>query len=285
MCGRYYVDNEEENIKVRAILKELNRRRLPMFDQVRIGEIFPSQIAPVIVKRTGLRGDRPADEVGLSAYRRRGNGDQQPLREGRRDPDVPERPRGSAAALFPRVTFLSGVATAGRKTKDKFAFRPDTDEPLMYMAGFYGQFLGGFADGGYDGFAILTRAADEQMSPYHDRMPVILTDESLKKAWLNHDIAYADLRQAFDPPTLEGVGAGARSKAAGLTHKCRIAAHSAGGRVVLHTKRLTNQATFATMRIIPDLDRTGASLTGIIYLHCILIFMDIGRHTAWGKSP
>ncbi|MFH1879605.1 MAG: SOS response-associated peptidase, partial [Bacillota bacterium] len=50
MCGRYYIDNEEENYKVRAILAELDKRRLPMFDQVRIGEIFPSQVAPVIVR-------------------------------------------------------------------------------------------------------------------------------------------------------------------------------------------------------------------------------------------
>jgi hypothetical protein len=35
MCGRYYIDTEEENIKTRAILAELEKRRLPMGDQVK----------------------------------------------------------------------------------------------------------------------------------------------------------------------------------------------------------------------------------------------------------
>ena len=50
MCGRYYIDTEEENIKTRAILAELEKRRLPMTDQVKGGEIAPSQIAPVILR-------------------------------------------------------------------------------------------------------------------------------------------------------------------------------------------------------------------------------------------
>ncbi len=201
MCGRYYIDNEEENIKVRAILKELNRRRLPMFDQVRIGEIFPSQIAPVIVSEqdTGVTvrpmkwGFPRTGGGGMVINSRSEKADVTPMFQ---------KAARERRCLVPASHFFEWRRTSGRKTKDKFAFRPDTDEPLMYMAGFYGQFLGGFAGGGYDGFAILTRAADGQMSPYHDRMPVILTDESLKKAWLNHAVPYADLRQAFDPPTL-----------------------------------------------------------------------------------
>ena len=68
---------------------------------------------------------------------------------------------------------------SGGKTKEKFAFQSQggVDKGLMYLAGVYGEFPGGF-----DGFAILTREADEQMRPYHDRMPVILDDESVKKA-------------------------------------------------------------------------------------------------------
>ena len=202
MCGRYYVDNEEENIKVRAILSEIVKRSLPMHEQVHTGEIFPSQIAPVIVREPGLGRDRAPDEMGLSAHGRRGTGHQQPQREGRRYPDVPE---GRAGTPLPgaRKPFLRVAArTPGEKPRINSPSGRDTDEPLMYMAGVYGEFLGGFAGGGYDGFAILTREADSQMAPYHDRMPVILTDENLKKAWLNHDIAYAQLRPAFEPPKL-----------------------------------------------------------------------------------
>lgn len=201
MCGRYYIDNEEENLKVRAILAELEKRRLPMHDQVRVGEIFPSQIVPVILRE-------PAYGVTVRpmkwGFPRTGGGG---LVINSRSEKADVTPMFQKAArerrcLVPASHFFEWRRVSGRKTKDKFAFRPDTEEPLMYMAGFYGQFLGGFAGGGYDGFAILTRQADGQMSPYHDRMPVILTDENLKKAWLDHEVAYADLRPAFEPPKL-----------------------------------------------------------------------------------
>ncbi len=201
MCGRYYVDNEEENIRVRAILSEIVRRSLPMHELVHTGEIFPSQIAPVIVREPGLGATvRPmkwgfprTGGGGLVINSRSEKADVTPMFQ----KAVRER-----RCLIPASHFFEWRRNDGRKTKDKFAFRPDTDEPLLYMAGVYGEFLGGFAGGGYDGFAILTREADSQMAPYHDRMPVILTDESLKKAWLNHDVAYAQLRPAFEPPKL-----------------------------------------------------------------------------------
>ena len=74
----------------------------------------------------------------------------------------------------------------------------------MYLAGVYGEFLGGFAGGGFDGFAILTQDADEQMSPYHSRMPVIMDDENLKKLWLfaPPQVPYAELRRQFELPKL-----------------------------------------------------------------------------------
>ena len=201
MCGRYYVDNEEENIKVRAILAELEKRRLPMHDQVQLGEIFPSQIAPVIIRdqehgvtvRPMKWGFPRVGGGGLVINSRSEKTDVTPMFQ----KAVRER-----RCLVPASHFFEWRRTAGRKTKDKYAFRPKSDDPLMYMAGVYGQFLGGFAEGGFDGFAILTRAADEQMLPYHDRMPVILTGESLKKAWLNHDIPYAELRPSFEPLVL-----------------------------------------------------------------------------------
>ena len=46
---------------------------------------------------------------------------------------------------------------------------------------------------------ILTCDADELMIPYHDRMPVILREEELKKAWLNAAVSYPELRAAFMP--------------------------------------------------------------------------------------
>lgn len=202
MCGRYYVDNEEENIKVRAILAELSKRRLPMYDQVQLGEIFPTQIAPVIVNEAGYGVTVRPMKWG---FPRVGGGGVVINSRSEKTDVTPmfQKAARERRCLIPASHFFEWRRTSGRKTKEKYAFRPDTDETLMYMAGVYGQFLGGYEKGGFDGFAILTRDADEQMLPYHTRMPVILEDEDIKKAWLNIEIPYPELRTAFSPPKLK----------------------------------------------------------------------------------
>ena len=202
MCGRYHIDTEEENIKMRAILEELNRRQLPMREQVRTGEVFPSQIAPVILLEP---------EVGVTVrpfkwgFPRVGGGLVINSRSEKAD-DTPmfQRAARERRCLVPMSWFYEWRRTSGKKTKEKYAFSLDhakADE-LMYLAGFWASFLGGFANGGFDGYAILTRQADEQVLPYHDRMPVILREESLKKAWLDPNVPYPELRAAFASPQL-----------------------------------------------------------------------------------
>ena len=203
MCGRYYIDTEEENIKTRAILAELEKRRLPMGDQVKGGEIAPSQIAPVILRE-------PETGVTVRPMRwgfPRGKGLVINSRSERAD-SVPmfSEAAGSRRCLIPASWFYEWMHTNGRRTGEKFAFLLAGAQPseLMYMAGLYGQLDGGFAAGVTDCFAILTRAADEQMLPYHDRMPVILRPETLKKAWLNPAISYRELYENFTtPPALQ----------------------------------------------------------------------------------
>ena len=203
MCGRYYVDLEEENYKTRAILAELEKRRMPMSEQVRGGEVYPSQIAPISLNEA---------EYGVTVrpmkwgFPRVGGGGMVINSRSEKADTTPmfQRAARERRCLVPASWFFEWRRIAGRKTGDKFAFslaEARADE-LMYMAGFYGQFVGGFADGGYDGFAILTRDADAQIAPYHDRMPVILRAEGLKKAWLDSAVPYAELRAAFETPGL-----------------------------------------------------------------------------------
>ncbi|HNW87701.1 MAG TPA: SOS response-associated peptidase family protein [Candidatus Limiplasma sp.] len=203
MCGRYYVDLEEENYKTRAILAELEKRRLPMSEQARGGEVYPSQVAPVILNEADYGVTVRPMKWG---FPRVGGGGMVINSRSEKADTTPmfQRAARERRCLVPASWFFEWRRTSGRKTGDKFAFalaEARADE-LMYMAGFFGQFAGGFASGGYDGFAILTQAADEQMTPYHDRMPVILRAEALKKAWLDVAVPYAELRAAFETPRL-----------------------------------------------------------------------------------
>ena len=206
MCGRYFLGLTDEGERMSALVQELNRRALPMADAVQGGEVFPSQIAPVIVWEP---------EVGVTVrpmkwgFPRVGGGGVVINSRSEKADVTPmfQRAVRERRCLVPANWFFEWRRTSGRKSSDKFAFSLAEAEPgeLMYLAGVYGQFLGGFAGNGYDGFAVLTSDADAQLAPYHDRMPVILRGERLRRAWLDPAVPYPELRAAFAPPALRVV--------------------------------------------------------------------------------
>ncbi len=202
MCGRYHLDPDSQ--RVHDIIEEMNRYAPPLSEQPKDGVINPSQIAPVILMKDGTVAVAPmkwgfprVGGGGLVINSRSEKADYTPMFQ---------RAARERRCLIPASGFYEWRRTpSGGKTKDKFVFtlRDAREGEIMYMAGFYGQFFGGFESGGYDGFAVLTREADEQMKPYHDRMPVILRAPALKKAWLDASVPYRELLAAFDPPPLE----------------------------------------------------------------------------------
>lgn len=199
MCGRYYVDMEEETVKTRAILNELLNRRHPMASEIKGGEVFPGQVAPIILIEKGYGYTVRPMKWG---FPRHGGGG---LVINSRSEKADTTPMFMKAVrerrcLVPMNRFYEWRRGAnGAKTKDKFAFAVKGEPDMMYLAGVYGLFGGGYQEGGFDGFAILTRAADGQMSPYHDRMPVILETEAQKKLWLGAppETPFEVLRQSF----------------------------------------------------------------------------------------
>lgn len=207
MCGRYFLEMDQEGPeKLRVILEELNRGGSPLAAQITLGEICPSQLAPVIVPGEGsgftvrpLRWGFPrVGGKGMVINSRSEKAEFTPMFQ---------RAVRERRCLIPACGFFEWRRSpSGAKTKAKFSFSLRDPRPgeMMYLAGVYGLFSGGFEAGGYDGFAILTQAADEQMAPYHDRMPVILREEELKKAWLAAPkVPFESLRERFAPPLLE----------------------------------------------------------------------------------
>lgn len=207
MCGRYYIAYDEEDERLKAILRELNHGILPVgCEAKRSGEVFPTDIVPVIVKAEGGSAVRPmrwgfprVGGGGVVINSRSEKADVTPMFQ----KAVRER-----RCLVPMTGFFEWRRTpSGAKTKEKFFFQTEAarqSHRLMYAAGVYGEFNGGFQNGGYDGFAILAQPADEQMSPYHSRMPVLLEAEASKKAWLFAPplTPYDGLRSLFAPPKL-----------------------------------------------------------------------------------
>ena len=180
MCGRYQVMDEETNIEIKKVIDEINRRYYGT-DEVKNmtkGEVFPSDVAPVIAAespmpmRWGFPPVRGKARAVINA----------------RQETAASSPYFSSALQKRRIVVpTSGFYEWGHNTKgkatDKYRFRIQ-GESTLYLAGIYSPFMieGNRVENRY---AILTTSANDDMRKTcnHDRMPVCLSASELE-AWL-----------------------------------------------------------------------------------------------------
>ncbi len=180
MCGRYYIDDEDDIIAMREIIDEINRRYsgTPEFAELKTGEIRPTNTVPVIVadERTSqarlMRWGYPKwDGKGVVINARA---------ETVAEKSMFRKSLLERRAVIPTTGFYEWRHEGG-KVKEKYMFRVP-GESMLYLAGMYNTYKE--PDGSTrEHFAILTTAANNSMVDYHDRMPVLLRPDE-RMAWL-----------------------------------------------------------------------------------------------------
>jgi len=179
MCGRYTLTSPDD-IAARFGLGALAETRIePRFN------VAPSQRVPVVVGHE----DGPSLELmrwGLQPAWMRDDGKRPPPINARSE-SLLERPmfRGSVAhhrCLIPANGFYEWKVVPGQKTKQPMYIRLKGGE----MFAFAGLYTRGRDDVGPT-CVIVTTAANEVLSPIHERMPVIL-DRSIEGEWLDPDL-------------------------------------------------------------------------------------------------
>lgn len=189
MCGRYYLMLDASDPEMRAILD-----RMAGMDFIP-GEIFPGQTVPVLLPDGEGSYTPRLMQWGFPHWEKK-------------SPIINARQETVALSPFFRPAFLAGRCLIpanwffewrhtplGKKTKDKMAIGLQK-RPLMYMAGIYKKL-----EDGREVFTVLTRPADKQVRPIHDRMPVMLKEEEDRKAYLSGPAeAFVLLTNAKDPP-------------------------------------------------------------------------------------
>ncbi len=188
MCERYYLMLDANDEDMRAILEKMNGMDFAQ------GEISPGQSVPVLVP-DGQGCFMPRlMQWGFPHWEKK-------------SPVINARQETVALSPFFRPSFLAGRCMIpanwffewrhtplGKRTKDKLAISQQK-RPLMYMAGVYKKL-----EDGREVFTVLTRPADKQVRPIHDRMPVILTDEAQRNAYLSGPAeAFVVLTNMEDP--------------------------------------------------------------------------------------
>ena len=200
MCGRYYIDDGETVAEMREIIEEVNKRHYdaPQGPSMKTGEIFPTDIAPVLV----------AEQQSASATLMRWG---YPKWQGSgvvinaRAETAAERPMFRTSirrmrCIIPATGFFEWDHTDGHP-KTKFLLQRQ-ETSMIYMAGLY-SFFEDKKGGQYSAFVILTVSANATVSPIHDRMPLII-DIGQNDRWL-HDEQYA--ASLFTAPCLAALNA------------------------------------------------------------------------------
>lgn len=186
MCGRFYVP-EKDLDDFAALVDKVEKHLLK-----KSGEIYPGDYAPVITP-----GKDP--EMGPEEER----GDQVhalkwgfPTSRGKliinaRAETISEKPMfrvpfAKRRCLVPARGFFEWKDSETGKKRIKFYIAPP-DSSLIFLAGIYWFFRDkeGIM---IPSFTIITTQANEDISPLHDRMPVVIDREN-KDTWLyaNHD--------------------------------------------------------------------------------------------------
>ena len=168
MCGRYVLFGSEELQEIRDIINEVQRK---VNEDIKTGEVFPTDRAPVLIQKEGILSPEAAI-WGFPGFHGKG------VIINARAETVPEKPMfrsclATRRCVIPSTGFYEW-SHDGKKMKYRFNL-PDTS--VLFMAGLYNEFQGERR------FLILTTAANRSMEDIHNRMPVVL-DSKAKDCWL-----------------------------------------------------------------------------------------------------
>ena len=152
MCGRYYFTANGSDEKLNAISKAMEEL-YP--GEYKTGEIFPGDIVPAVIDLKGKIVAVPAG-FGFPGYQ---------------DNKLIINARSETAAE--KKTFSDSLRERHDGKKTKYFFTVDSMQAI-YLCGIYK-----IVDG-KPRFVILTRAANESMIETHDRMPVIVDENSVR---------------------------------------------------------------------------------------------------------
>lgn len=172
MCGRYYIEIDEDEML--EIIREVQRKADRPEQLVRTGEIFPTNIAPVMVSEHGILPMK----WGFLRYDGKGhviNARGETITE----KNMFRKPLFEGRYLIPASNYFEWLTDEHGK-KHKYAIK--TTSPVSYMAGLYRSEKGS----DIPTFVILTKSAAPKIAFIHDRMPVILGREA-QLSWLKGD--------------------------------------------------------------------------------------------------
>ncbi len=193
MCGRYYIEQEEDIAEMRRILEEVNRRfaGTAMASRLKTGEIVPTDVVPAVSGMAGP-GGQAVPTLSLMQWGMSRPGSSGVIINARSETaaDKPmfRRLVTTGRVLLPANAFFEWQKDPASRTKTKYQVMVP-GSPFFYMAGLFRPERIDTSDGLVNRFVIVTVPANEQLLPIHDRMPLILGHDDARRYLLDSDHA------------------------------------------------------------------------------------------------
>ncbi len=171
MCGRYFIETDAEETTVKDILDEVNEKYkdTPELSQMSNGEIFPTNIVPVITTDEPVLmkwGFPRFDGKGQIINARLETADEKPMFR---------KAFAGQRCLVPASYYFEWETIGTKKKKYAIGLKK-----AIFMAGLYRL----DSTSKFPLFVILTQPAARDIAFIHERMPVILAEE-YHKGWLS----------------------------------------------------------------------------------------------------
>ena len=194
MCGRYIIQTEEENFEMRKIINQINERFKENSVQMKTGEIFPTNIVPIITSDFNNNKTPCLSKWGFPKFNQKSG-----VIINARSETLEEKPTfkklvHQGRCLVPASGFFEWKPLANKKEKHIIK---TSKQNFFYMAGLCKSVID--KDGSsFLNFVIITTEANKEMSKIHNRMPVIL-DLSEVDSWINSNIGFNKLKGVLCP--------------------------------------------------------------------------------------
>ena len=212
MCGRFVIDDNGDIAEMRRIFDELKKHYNDTleFQNVKRGEIYPSDTVPVIIPEKELKIDAVPMRWGIT------NKYDSKLLINARSEGIYEKAMfkdsiKNKRCVIPSNGFFEWARFSERSVKEKFLIKP-AHSPMLYFAGIYEKFPNPDPDAldkEQARFVIMTREAmGNALRSIHHRMPVIVELKDILK-WLNgskNDIAEIYTNPAVPEYTFTNLG-------------------------------------------------------------------------------
>jgi putative SOS response-associated peptidase YedK len=187
ICARFLILDENEVAEINKIVAEIGMKYDGKGLTMKTGEIFPTDNAPIVSLENGkpsillMKWGFPKwDGKGVVINARSETAAQKQMFA---------EPLARRRCVIPSTGFFEWEKLEG-KAKQKFRFNT-ADSPMLYMAGLYTDYNDQNEDKQLTSrFVILTRQANDSISDIHDRMPVILYKDEIRR-WLT-DLTFAN---------------------------------------------------------------------------------------------